>query len=133
VYAVIDTNVIVSAFWSPQGTSARLIALVQNGLLIPCYDARILTEYREVLLRPRFGFSDAEVNDFLELIERDGISVVPVPCDINFTDEDDKMFYEVAKHCNASLITGNPRHYPDDGLVISVRDFLTDWERIKAR
>jgi putative PIN family toxin of toxin-antitoxin system len=112
LYAVIDTNVIVSAFWSPQGASAQLIALVQNGLLVPCYDARIMTEYREVLLRPRFGFSEPEVNDFLKLIERDGLSVVPVPCDIDFTDEDDKMFYEVAKHCNVSLITGNPPPLP---------------------
>jgi predicted nucleic acid-binding protein len=122
----------VSAFWSPQGAPAQLIALVQNGLLIPCYDTRILTEYREVLLRPCFGFSEQEVNDFLELIDRDGLSVVPVPCDINFIDEDDKMFYEVAKHCNVSLITGNPRHYPEDSIIISVRDFLMDWKRIDS-
>ena len=39
-------------------------------------------------------------------------------------DEEDKKFYEVAKYCNAKLITGNSRHFPKDPLVVTVTDFL---------
>ena len=43
---------------------------------------------------------------------------------IPFADESDKKFYEVAKHCNAKLITGNLKHFPNDGIAISPTDFL---------
>jgi putative PIN family toxin of toxin-antitoxin system len=118
--AVIDTNVLVSALWSKSGVAARVIALVQNGKVTPCFDQRILTEYRDVLHRNKFGFEEWEILDLLNQIEKDGISVVPAPLNIPFTDQDDRMFYEVAKHCQAALITGNLRHVPDDPLVTSV-------------
>ena len=54
---VIDTNVLVSALWSKNGAPAKIISLVLQGKLIPCYDYRILSEYRTVLARPKFGFT----------------------------------------------------------------------------
>ena len=122
--AVIDTNVLVSAFWSRNGAPAKILALIQNGRLTPCYDHRILTEYREVLLRSRFGFVEWEVAGILAQIENDGMSVIPCPLEVPFADEDDRKFYEVAKHCNAALITGNLKHFPKDELVQSVLGFL---------
>ena len=121
---VIDTNVLVSAFWSKNGAPAQILALIQNGRLTPCYDVRILTEYRRTLSRSKFDFSEWEINGVLTQIESDGISVVPNPLTIPFNDEDDRKFYEVAKHCNATLITGNLKHFPKDGLVQSVAEFL---------
>jgi predicted nucleic acid-binding protein len=47
--AVIDTNVLVSAFWTADSAPAEVMALVLNGSVIPCYDYRIIEEYREVL------------------------------------------------------------------------------------
>ena len=123
--AVIDTNVLVSAFWSKDGAPAKILALIQNGRLTPCYDARILEEYRGVLLRPKFGFIEWEVGGIMSQIENDGMSVVPCPLNVPFTDEDDRKFYEVAKHCNAVLITGNLKHFPKDELVQSVAVFLS--------
>lgn len=121
---VIDTNVLVSALWSRLGGPARIIALALNGLITPCHDHRIMIEYREVLRRPKFGFTDWEVTDLLAQIESLGWSVVPKPLDIPFTDEDDRKFYEVARQCRAKLITGNIKHFPDDDIVISVPEFL---------
>jgi putative PIN family toxin of toxin-antitoxin system len=121
---VIDTNVLVSAFWSKNGTSAKVLALILNGRLTPCYDSRILAEYRGVLLRPKFNFSQWEVAGILAHIENDGMSVVPCPLTLPFIDEDDRKFYEVAKYCGAALITGNLKHFPKDDLVYSVADFL---------
>jgi len=36
------------------------------------YDARILTEYREVLARPKFGFEESLVKAILIQIEEEG-------------------------------------------------------------
>ena len=46
----------------------------------------------------------------------------PLP-DIVMNDEDDRPFFEVAKTCNAPLITGNIRDYPEDPLITSLADF----------
>ncbi|MDR3354644.1 MAG: putative toxin-antitoxin system toxin component, PIN family [Synergistaceae bacterium] len=121
---VIDTNVLVSALYSRDSSPARVIALVQNGVAIPCHDHRILLEYREVLARPKFNFSAWEVADLLAQIESDGLSVSPCPLNIDLPDEQDRKFYEVAKHCNARLITGNLKHFSKDKTVVSVKEFL---------
>lgn len=122
--AVIDTNVLVSALWSRNGAPARLLSLVISGAIIPCYDYRILTEYREVLKRPKFGFTASEVNSLLDWIADNGRCVLAEPLSTEFTDEADKKFYEVAKACGAKLITGNTKHFPHDGLVMTVTEFL---------
>ena len=43
---------------------------------------------------------------------------------IQFTDESDRKFYEVAKTIGAILVTGNLKHYPADGTALSPSDFL---------
>jgi len=121
---VVDTNILVSAFWSKNGNPARIIGLIQNRSVIPCYDYRIMEEYQEVLSRARFGFDEWEISDFLSQIRYDGMSIVAKTVDMIFPDESDKKFYEVAKYCNANLITGNLKHFPNDDFVISPADFL---------
>ena len=121
---VIDTNVLVSAFWSKNGNPAKILDMVLAGRLKPCFDYRILFEYREVLLRPRFDFSRTEVDAVLQIIEAVGFSVVPEPLDIFFIDESDRKFYEVSKFCNVNLITGNIKHFPKESNVITPVDFL---------
>lgn len=121
---VIDTNILVSALWSENGAPAKVVSMVLRGPLIPCYDYRILCEYREVIQRPKFRFSKGEINSLLEWIENYGQSVVADPIGDAFFDEADRKFYEVAKFCGATLITGNLKHFPADPLVVSVTDFL---------
>ena len=121
---VVDTNILVSAFWSQNGNPVKIIGLIQNKVIIPCYDYRILQEYGEVLSRAKFGFDEWEINDFLSQIKDDGMSIVAKAVDMPFVDESDKKFYEVAKQCNAKLITGNLKHFPSDNFIISPADFL---------
>ena len=125
---VLDTNILVSSLWSRNGAPARVVSMILTGQLIPCYDYRILTEYRQVLSRPRFNFSDGEIDSLLEWIETSGRSIVADPINDPFIDESDKKFYEVAKFCGAILITGNLKHFPHDPQVMNVSSFL---ERIK--
>ena len=121
---VLDTNILVSALWSKNGSPAKILGMVFRGDLTPCYDWRILAEYQAVLNRPKFHFSQAEVNILIDWIRIYGNSVIPTPVVDTFIDESDKKFYEVAKECHTLLVTGNIKHYPDDPLVCSVQDFL---------
>jgi len=122
--AVIDTNILVSALWSKNGAPAKVVGLILSGQLIPCYDRRIMLEYRQVLQRPKFRFHPGEINALLDWFKQAGRSVVPTPVDIPFVDEADRKFYETAKYCGAVLITGNLRHFPSEPTVMSVTNFL---------
>ena len=121
---VVDTNILVSALWSRNGAPARAVGLILSGDLTPCYDHRIMLEYRQVLQRPKFRFRPSEINALLDWFKQSGRSVVPTPVDTPFVDEADRKFYEVAKYCGAVLITGNLKHFPNDDAVMSVSDFL---------
>ena len=127
--AVIDTNILVSALMSKKGAPASVMSLILGGHLTPCFDYRILCEYREVLQRPKFGFTSGEINSLLDWIERYGRSVIAEPLDDVFVDERDKKFYEVAKFCGADLVTGNLKHYPADPRVMNVTAFLEKAKR----
>jgi hypothetical protein len=65
----------------------------------------------------------------LNRVRNDGLAVVAKPSAVSFEDEDDKMFYEVAKECGATLITGNLRHYPDEPFIMTAAKFVR--ERLK--
>ena len=122
--AVIDTNILVSALWKPNSNASLLISHVVNGTIQPCYDYRIMEEYRDVLLRPKFKFSRLQVDLLLDTFIMDGISVIAAPLpDIIMNDEDDRPFFEMAKTCNAPLVTGNIRDYPKDPLITTLTDF----------
>lgn len=121
---VLDTNVIVSALWTPNGKASYILSQIITGKLKLCHDYRILSEYREVLLRPKFKFTRWQVNSLLETLDEDGISVVPIPLlNIPFTDESDRKFYEVAKFCDAPLVTVNLKHFPQDANVKTVAEY----------
>jgi putative PIN family toxin of toxin-antitoxin system len=123
-YAVIDTNVLVSAFWSADSVPTGVMALVINGSVIPCYDYRILEEYREVLSREKFGFDAFEVDAILSFIESEGLSVVAEPMTLDLPDDSDRKFFEVATSVSVPLITGNTRHYPDSKLIVTPAEYM---------
>lgn len=123
---VIDTNILVSAIWSPGRTASEILQEVFSGTLTACYDSRILEEYDRVLHYKKFGFNEWEINDVLEPLIKNGIAVIAPPIrDVSFErDEEDRKFYEVAKFCRAVLITGNLKHFPEDPDILTPADFL---------
>ena len=121
---VLDTNILVSALWSRNGTPAQILSLVLSGACAVCFDHRILEEYRTVLSRPKFHLTQSDVDDLLKEIEQSGISVLPNLIAEDFADKSDRKFLEVARFCNAFLITGNMKHFPPDPLVLSAADFF---------
>ena len=127
---VLDTNVLVSALLSPNGAPAAVLQLILAGRVVLCFDARILSEYREVLRRPKFDFDPQLVDELLEFLESEGELVASIPLQLSLPDPDDAMFLEVAAAGEADhVVTGNLKHLPVRGCggvsVVSPRDFLT--------
>ena len=87
-----------------------------------CLDARVVAEYREVLLRPKFGFDRDAVATLLDYLDSSGELVAGRPLTTRLPDLDDEAFLEVALAANADcLVTGNLVHYPPEaraGVVV---------------
>lgn len=110
---VLDTNVVVSSQLSKRGIPARIVRAVLSGELTAALDARILAEYEEVLLRPKFDFDPEDMHALLDQFIASGPEIVARPISLNLPDPDDAMFLEVAVEAAAEyLITGNMRHFP---------------------
>lgn len=128
-YAVIDTNVIVSALLSSKDDSAtvQVLGRVICGAVIPVYSNGITKEYREVLSRKKFGFSGETVEYLLSAIEKYGILVDPSPSGVTLPDMKDLPFYEVVlekRDENAYLVTGNSKHFPEKSFIVTPRELL---------
>jgi putative PIN family toxin of toxin-antitoxin system len=109
---VVDTNVLVSGLLNPHGPPGRIIDLAVAGQIAILYDDRILSEYRAVLQRPRFGFDIADIQVLLGYLEQQGESVLALPVKLELDDPDDLPFLEVAVAGFAdALVTGNVRHF----------------------
>ena len=129
IYAVIDTNVLVSALFSISGHSnpSIIIRKIIGGVITPLYNEEILAEYEEVLNRDKFPFRKADIDwiistfiDYGILLGRTAVS------DEEFTDRDDMVFYEVALSKEDSfLVTGNIKHFPKKPFIVTPAEMLT--------
>ena len=122
---VLDTNILISAAWSPGRNASSILNAVFARRFTLCYDYRILEEYDRVFHYPKFKFSAWEINAILDPLVKNGISVIAdsLP-DIKFErDETDRKFYEVAKFCHAVLVSGNLQHFPDEPDIMSPTEF----------
>lgn len=126
---VLDTNILVSGLLSPFGASAEIVRMAASGTLELCYDARILSEYRNVLLRPKFSFDQVHVGDLLDQIKTSGHIVAAKPLPKKLPDSDDEPFLEIALFGKVRcLVTGNLKHYPvkerQGMIVLTPAEFL---------
>ncbi len=126
---VLDTNILVSAAWSPGRKPSQILTAVFAQRFTVCYDFRILEEYEQVLHYPKLDFSEWEINAILDPLIKYGISVLAEPMpEISFErDESDRKFYEVAKFCHATLVTGNLAHFPKDPEIMSPAEFCKQY------
>jgi len=133
---VLDTNVIVSGLLHSFSSSGEIVRMVTSRDLQVCYDVRILSEYKEVLRRPKFSFDAVDVYDLLAQIEFCGFTVTAIPLTKRLPDPDDEAFLEVALAGKAKvLVTGNLKHYPANKrqgmLVVSPTEFLEVYRKQK--
>ena len=133
---VLDTNVIVSGLLSPFGPPGEIIRMAASGLMELCYDARVLSEYQNVLTRQKFSFDQTHVENLLEQIKVCGHLTTGEPLAKRLPDPDDELFLEVALGGKAQyLVTGNLKHYPAkkrQGMrVVSPGEFLEIYRVIR--
>lgn len=132
IYAVIDTNVFVSALWTKNDQSAtfRVTKLLQQGKFLALYNEEILAEYEEVLSRPKFNFPKEAIVTIIAYVKEYGIHSDRVPYNEKMPDEDDRVFYEVAlSKDDAYLVTGNQKHFPVTPIVVTPAEMLKILEK----
>jgi putative PIN family toxin of toxin-antitoxin system len=125
-YAVFDTNVLVSALMSKRADSPTVLLLdyVLDGRVILLYNEDIVREYKEVLHRSKFDFSEDSIQDLIELVKT-GLHINPTASGEIFPDKDDQVFYEVAlSKGDGYVVTGNTKHFPKSPIVVTPAEMM---------
>ena len=128
-YAVIDTNVLVSALLSIYSDTAtvQVVNKMFDGTVIPVFSELIIAEYKAVLSRKKFDFSKDVIEMLLSVIQKYGKCIEPTPTGEILTDMKDLPFYEVvmdAQTDEAYLVTGNIKHFPQRPFIVTARELI---------
>ena len=127
-YAVIDTNVLVSALLKWDSVPGNVLQFTITGVVTPVLNEDILREYREVLLRKKFHFPESVVDVILDNLAAQAVFINEEKLDVNLPDPKDVVFYEVVmeerKKQDAYLVTGNLKHFPVERFIVTPRQFL---------
>ena len=135
IYAVIDTNVIVSALLSRHQDSAtiKILDYLYGRTIVPVYNDEILEEYATVLRRTKFNFPESTICATLEAIKAGGVKSDRISCEEQLPDPKDIVFYEVALSVEDSyLVTGNTKHFPKKPFVVTPAEMLQIIDQMKS-
>ncbi len=129
IFAVIDTNVLVSALLKWDSIPGLVVEKVVTGKVIPVLSEEIINEYTEVLHRKKFNFLDEDIQIVIRGLIQQEIFLKPAKIEEVLPDDKDIVFYavtmEARKENIAYLVTGNIKHFPVKPYVIIPREFLT--------
>jgi len=112
---ILDTNVLISAFISNKGASAKILAHCQKGELELLISPDSLTELRRVFLYPsvrkRFVYDDEHIDRFIAVLEQVATVIAPhsVPRVVP-DDADDDIFIALALAGEAQYIVTSDKH-----------------------
>lgn len=128
-YAVIDTNVIVSAFITKNKDAAtvKVLNLILSQQIKPLFSKQIMDEYHEVLSRSKFNIPQEDIKYFFDRVISFGEMIEPAPSGEILPDMKDLPFFEVVlekKDDGAYLVTGNTKHFPKKPFVVTCHEFL---------
>ena len=127
IHAVIDTNVLVSAFITKKldSSTAKVWSAILNFNIIPMYSEESIEEYKDVLHRKKFNIPEQLIKDAINHILENGVRGERVLSDDFFPDPKDVVFYEVAiSKGDAYLVTGNTKHFPKKPIVVTPAEML---------
>lgn len=123
IFAVIDTNVIVSALLTSNKESNpyKVVHAINIGNITPIFNDEIESEYKRVLHYPKFKISEEQIDTFISTLRKFGIKADRTKVeDEVFPDPFDIPFYEIKMSVDDSyLVTGNLKHFPKKPFVIS--------------
>lgn len=133
LYAVIDTNVLVSALISKTLATPPLVVLahVYSGDITPVYNDEIIQEYRDVLSREKFHLNPTDIENALQVFLDYGLNLNRTKVDDEtISDPKDVVFYEVKMTKeDAFLVTGNTKHFPRKPFVVTPREMVEIFEK----
>ena len=137
-YAVIDTNVFISALLSKNSDAAtvKVLRAIFDGRIVPLYHNEILAEYDEVLHREKFHFKEMSIQMVLTAVKEFGMEVFPQPTGEILVDMDDLIFYEVAmekRNDDAHLVTGNQKHYPIRDFIVTPAEMMEMLDKMEKK
>jgi uncharacterized protein len=105
---LLDTNVLLSAAWRDRLPEKVVLRVATSSECQWVVTSEILAEYGDVLKRPKFGFSESLLQQWLDLIQMRTL-LIPSPVAVSLPrDPKDAMFLAAAVAANADyLITGD--------------------------
>ena len=123
-YAVVDTNVLVSALLATlkdkESSPLKILHHILDGAIIPIFNDEIIDEYREVLHRPKFRFPENAIEQVLNAISILGVHSDRIKSEDTCNDPKDVVFYEVTLSVDETyLITGNIKHFPVKPFIVT--------------
>ena len=132
IYAVIDTNVFVSALLSRHSNAAtvQVVEAISRKGIRPLFNDEIIAEYKDVLSREKFMFPQDRIRAIIDKVKDVGFSARRMPVTDYFPDSKDVVFYEVAMSKeDAYLVTGNKKHFPNKPIVVTPAEMLEILQR----
>ena len=135
-FAIIDTNVLVSALFKKYVDNERkiksnpsiILDYVKDGVIVPYINAEIMLEYAEVLSRKNLGFKKENIIEIIDSLLRKSKYGEKAITDFDFKDKNDAVFYEVTlcvrEETDAYLVTGNIKDFPREPYVVSPKEMI---------
>ena len=129
LYAVIDTNVLVSALLNINSNPGKVLLSVFNSETRPLLNAEIIAEYRDVLAREKFHFPAETVDIVMNRLAAVSMNINAAEGEFSeITDPKDRCFFAVTMTGrlteDALLVTGNIRHFPAKPFVVTPAQFV---------
>ena len=127
LYAVVDTNVLLSALLSKKKDTAtvKVLQAMMKGHFTPLWHEEIMEEYNDVFHREKFHLKEENIQQVFQTIKTYG-KYVPllkeIATDEHFIDTDDIIFWQVMmseRKNGAFLITGNIKHFPNRNFIVT--------------
>jgi len=108
-----DTNILISASIA-KGNEFELLRLAKLNKIQLILSPQILKEYKEVISRPKFGFSEVQIESALKQILRICSLVMPsIKINAVIEDPDDNMILECAVTGKVGYIVSGDKHLLD--------------------
>lgn len=131
VFAVIDTNVLVSAIIAQSGYPYELLSLVGSDNVIPLYDKEMIREYLTVFYFDKLKLPEENIKDVMNLLAQKGIAVNNIEtAKTEFQENDYIPFFEVKESLpefNAFRVT----HNSDDRHVVTPKVLIVIMEQLE--
>ena len=127
---VLDTNILISACWSPDGIEKLVLSFGLAGRFEIATSPDLWTEYRDVLGRAKFAKLRDRIDPMLVELAAKALLFSPQVRVSVASDEDDNRVLECALASHAGyVVTGNLKHFPVDwphARIVNARQFLTE-------